>query len=373
MRSRNIKSIYTSSVLLGGEYFSALGEVTIVPDNEVTSERLGDAELLITRSKTKVDRALLEGSRIRFVGTATAGSEHLDVDYLHQAGIDWSAAPGCNADSVAEYVIAALLHLGKRANLRLADRTLGIVGVGHIGGRLTQTARALGIRVLLNDPPLRHVTGDPGLLPLEKVLQESDIISLHVPLTREGHHSTLRMVDEHFLKQMRPGSTFINTSRGEIVDEAALLNALANKCPAFAVLDVWDHEPFVNKQLLERADIATPHIAGYSFEGRRNGTLQVYRAACRFLGKEPLFPQTLREQAPRKRIEIDTHTLNNEALFRQRICAFYDIEQDDRALRVGRKKAGDSWGGHFMELRKNYPIRHECMTPAGVRSPPGKG
>ena len=278
------------------EAFQELGEVETKPGGAITADDVKDAEMLLTRSRTRVDRALLEGSAVRFVGSAVIGTDHCDLEYLRERRIAFAAAPGSNANSVSEYVLAVLLILAERRDLHLRDQTIGVIGVGNVGSKVAAKCEALGMRVLRNDPPLARQTGDPALLPIE-ALMEADILTLHVPLTTEGRDPTCHLVDAVFLEKMRAGGTLINNSRGAVVDSHALYAALESGRLGNAVLDVWENEPHIEPALLDATTLITPHIAGHSFDGKVNGTVMVYRAACEFLGRSatwdpaPLLPR----------------------------------------------------------------------------------
>ena len=251
------------------ELFSRLGDVQAIPGRPVPADALTDADALMVRSVTRVNEALLAGKAIKFVGTATAGTDHVDQAWLQQAGIGFSAAPGCNAIAVVEYVFSSLLMLAERDGFALRDRTVGIVGVGNVGGRLQKRLEALGIKTLLCDPP-RADRGDEGdFRSLEALVQEADVITFHTPLYKEGQYKTLHLADESLISRLKPGTILINACRGPVVDNAALLKRLEAGQPLSVVLDVWEPEPDLNVELLKRVDIGTAHIAGYTLEGGR--------------------------------------------------------------------------------------------------------
>jgi len=346
-----MKTVVAETVLLGREAFETLGNVVVIPDRQIGPEHLKDADALIIRSKTKVTPELLAGSAVRFVGTATAGFEHMDCQWLEKNGIGWCAAPGCNADSVADYITAALLHLHIFQGLELKGRTIGIIGVGQVGSRVAKRAEALGLRVLLNDPPRAAKEGDAGFQCLETLLAESDIVTLHVPLIKEKPWPTLKMADCRFFEQMKPGSLFINASRGKVLDSDALLHANANGIISHAVLDVWDPEPAIRADVLAAATIGTPHIAGHSFEGKLNGTIQVYREACNFFETAPVWdPSPLLPVVDVPELKIDSHGKSDLAVLAEAVAAVYDIKAD----RLTEKDIE-----RFDKLRANYGVRRE--------------
>jgi erythronate-4-phosphate dehydrogenase len=284
-----MKTVCCANMPFAEDAFSTLGEVVLLDGRAIAAADVRDADLLAIRSTTKVNASLLEGSPVRFVGTATIGIDHLDTAYLDSHGIRWCYSPGCNANSVAEYLVSALLCLARRHGFALEGRTLGVIGVGNVGRRVVEKAHALGLRVLQNDPPRQRNEPDQAasFVDLATLLAESDIVTVHVPLTREGRDATWHMVDTAFLGRMRDGAIFVNAARGPVMDTAALLAAMESGRVGHAVIDTWEGEPGFHPALLARADIGTPHIAGYSFEGKVGGTVMVYEEACRFLDVAP--------------------------------------------------------------------------------------
>ncbi len=353
------KIVCATSVLSGREAFSTLGRVDWVPEREIGPDVIRDADLLITRSKVKVNQALLHGSRVAFVATATAGFDHFDTAYLNKHGIAWTASPGCNANSVAEWVVAALLHLATQQGVALEGRTMGIIGVGNVGSRVTALAPALGLRVLLNDPPRAAVEPDLDWKPLETVLQQSDIVTLHVPLTDDGPCPTRAMVDCRFLAKLRPDAIFINASRGEVADEESLRLSLDRHCIAHAALDVFAHEPDVDPQTAQRAALTTPHIAGYSYEGRLRGTEMCYQAACRFLEVESRWTPPPLPPDPARIISFIPRGQSPIPALADIVQSAYSIAADDRALRDGITADEAERKRCFQRLRSHYPDRHE--------------
>jgi len=353
-----LRVVADENIPFAREAFSTIGHVDLVPGRSLTAEMVRDCDVLCCRSVTRVGPDLLEGSRVRFVGTATIGVDHVDLDYLRRRGIAFASAPGSNANSVAEYVVAALLVLARRHDLRLEGRSIGVVGVGNVGSRVVRKAEALGMRTLLNDPPLARQTGEPRFLPLEAIF-EADFVTLHVPLTREGPDPTWHMADAGFFARMRPEAFFINTSRGAVADTEALKQALRRRGLAGAVLDVWEGEPEIDAALLDMAEIATPHIAGYSFDGKVRATEMIYQAACRALGIEPTWRAApLMPQPQHPRLVLDCSGLDEEDVLREAVLTVYDIEADDRALRCGPSDPA-ARGAFFDHLRKTYPQRRE--------------
>lgn len=310
-----MKIVCASSVLHAREAFSGLGGVQLLPDRDIRREHLHDADALIVRSKTAVGPDLLEGTPVGFVATATAGADHFDVPWLNHAGIAWSAAPGCNANAVAEYVATALVLLARKRAALLPGKTIGIVGVGQIGSRVAQKAGFLGLRVLRNDPPLALRTGSADYQPLEAVLPETDILTLHVPLVADGPFPTRHLADCRLFEKLKPGAWFVNSSRGAVTDSDSLQYALDHHLLSACALDVWEKEPELPHSLKRAADFLTPHVAGYSLEGLLNGTLHCYRELCHFLEVEPTWVPDPRLLPPAPFIEIDAaHRSDDDVL-----------------------------------------------------------
>ncbi len=344
------------------EAFSLLGKVRLVPGRQITPDILADCDILAVRSVTRVDESLLAGSPVRFVGTATIGTDHVDTACLERAGIGFSWAPGCNAVSVAEYVVAALFELAGRKNFRLREKGLGIIGVGNVGSRVESRAKALGMKVILNDPPLRDKTGDPKYRDLDEALG-ADIVTLHVPLEKGTPYPTYHMVDPKFIKQLKPDAILINTSRGAVVDSNALAEGLDSGRIGAAVLDVWEGEPDIAINLMEKAEIATPHIAGYSYDGKARGTQMIYEAACRYFGREPEWdPKAFLPPPDRERLKLDGKLSLAEELTGKLVAESYDIINDDRALRKIAEVAPEERGAYFDRLRREYPVRREWAS-----------
>lgn len=353
--------VCASSVLLGAEAFGTLGDVSCIPDGQISRHDLREADALIVRSKTRVDPALLEGTPVQFVGSATAGMDHMDLRYLADAEIAWADAAGSNANSVAEYVAAAVLHLVDAHGLLIEDLTLGIVGVGHVGSAVREKALALGMKVLQNDPPRAAREDNPDLIPLPELLAASDIVTLHVPLVDDGPWPTRHLADYRFLTRLPPGALVINASRGDVLDSHALSAALESGQVLGAVLDVWEGEPVVPMELLRRVDLGTAHIAGYSYEGKLNGTLYVYRHLCRFLEVDPSFDA--RPFAPpltTPPLRLDVRGRLTQDVLRAAVRGAYDILLDDAQLRDGALAGTESErGDHFNRLRRDYRCRRE--------------
>ena len=255
-------------------------EVVFLSGAAITADDVRDADVLVVRTRTRCNQQLLEGSKVQLVVTATIGYDHIDTQWLDKAGIRWTNCPGCNSGSVAQYLECTLLLLEQQKGLSLRQSTIGIVGCGHVGSKVKAVAERLGMRALVCDPPL----GYSGFVSLDEIERNSDIVTFHVPLTREGQYATWHLADEAFFRRLSRVPYIINTSRGEVVDNKALLRALEEGRVRDAVIDVWENEPNPDAALLEKVFIGTPHIAGYSADGKVNADNMVIDAICQHFG-----------------------------------------------------------------------------------------
>ena len=338
------------------QLFRQLGEVKAVPGRPLPADELNDTDALMVRSITKVNESLLSGKPVKFVGTATAGFDHVDLAWLKQQQIGFSSAPGCNAIAVVEYVFSALMVLAEQDGFQLTDKTVGIVGVGNVGGRLAKRLRSLGVNVLLCDPPRADNGDDETFYPLETLLNEADILTFHTPLNKSGPYTSYHLINESNLEKLPEGCILVNASRGEVVDNQALLSVLERGKALRVVLDVWEPEPDLSLALLDKIAIATPHIAGYTLEGKARGTTQVYEAYCDFIGQ----PQHVELSTLLPVPIISTISVQGEltqSLLKQLIHLVYDVRRDDAPLR---QVAGIK--GEFDKLRKFYPVRREWSS-----------
>jgi erythronate-4-phosphate dehydrogenase len=339
-------------------FFSGFGEIRRYPGRTLDRAAVADADILLVRSVTRVTRALLEGTPVRFVGTCTIGTDHLDLAYLNEAGIQWSSAPGCNARGVVDYVLGSLLTLAEIEGADLRQRTYGVVGAGQVGGRLIKVLRGLGWNVLVCDPP-RQVAEGGDYVSLDEIVARCDVISLHTPLNKTGDLPTWHLFDRARLLDLKQGTWLINAARGPIVDNTALREVLLEREDLQAVLDVWEQEPLVDVELAELCVIGTPHIAGYSLDGRQRGTAQIYQALCAHLGQSPSI--RLDDLLPKPwlaHVTLDAATDPAWAL--NMLCrGVYDPRRDDADFR--RSLVGDSATQRlaFDALRKHYPPRRE--------------
>lgn len=351
-----MKILVDENMPYAAQLFGRLGDVLAVPGRPLPRNALATADALMVRSVTTVNQQLLAETGIRFVGTATAGTDHIDTSWLQQAGIAFSAAPGCNAIAVVEYVLSALLLLSERDGFYLRDKMVGIIGVGNVGSRLDARLKALGVRTLLCDPP-RADRGDCAeFWPLEKLIAEADVLTFHTPLNKTGPYKSLHLVDTQLLDALPNGRILINASRGAVVDNASLLNALERGKKLSTVLDVWEPEPDLCVPLLNLVDIGTAHIAGYTLEGKARGTTQVFEAFSQYLAQ----PQhiDLASLLPLPEFsQIRLHGALDEGKLRRLMNLVYDVRRDDALLR---QAAG--FNGGFDRLRKHYQERREWSS-----------
>lgn len=349
-----MKIVVDENVAFAEEAFSRFGEVRLLYGREINQSALKDADALIVRSITKIDKALLEGTSVSFVGTATIGTDHVDLEYLHKKSIGFADAKGCNADAVVEYVFTVIFSAAVKKNISLKDKTIGVVGVGNIGSRIVKLAETYGLKVLMNDPPRQKKELNFTFVSLEKIL-EADIITIHTPLTYEGDDKTFHLFNRKNLEQLKEKTIFINASRGEVVDNTAL-SELLDKKKLTVILDVWENEPNINQALMKKVLFATPHIAGYSLEGKINGTKMMVDAMNKFFNKNILWqPQLLK--CENAEIEISTSIPVEEILY-SLFNKIYNIDEDSNRLKnfSGSEK---SLGKYFDTLRKEYPLRRE--------------
>jgi erythronate-4-phosphate dehydrogenase len=339
-------------------FFAGFGEIRRVPGRSIDRATVEQADVLLVRSVTNVNRTLLEGSKVRFVGTCTIGTDHLDLEYFNEAGITWSSAPGCNARGVVDYVLGSLMTLAEIEGLDLTQRTYGVVGAGEVGGRLIKVLKGLGWNVKVCDPPRQAAEGG-DYVSLEQIIEQCDVISLHTPLTRSGGGATWHLFDQQRLQQLKPGAWLINAARGPVVDNAALRKVLLEREDLQAVLDVWEAEPEVDTALAELCVLATPHIAGYSLDGKQRGTAQIYQAYCAFSGQPAIIQLSDLLPAPWLS-EVTLHADSDPAWALAMLCrGVYDPRRDDADFRrslvgnVGEQRAA------FDVLRKQYPVRRE--------------
>lgn len=360
-----VRIIADQQIILAQEVFSQFGEVELTNGRSIDQDTVQDADALLVRSVTKVNESLLNNARVSFVASATSGIDHIDTDYLNKSNISFSHAPGSNARSVAEYVLSSLLVLSEQKGFNLADKTIGIIGCGQVGSRVKRFMEVLGVKCLINDPPLarkvaqqveRQITKQDSnntFVELEEICQ-ADIITLHVPLIMDGQHPTYKLVNKDFFEKLKTDVTIINTSRGEVVDESALMAFKQANSKATLILDVWCNEPDIDINLLENTFIATPHIAGYSYDAKLKATEMLFNALNTHFDVGLKAPAVLNSNQEIVSIDADAIQLA--------VLQSYDVRSDAIALRGLIDMKQQERAAYFDSLRKNYPIRREFIN-----------
>ena len=324
------------------------------PGSKISRDNIIDADALIVRTRTKCNKDLLDGTNVKIVTTATIGTDHIDIEYCEQNNIKWLNAPGCNSTSVMQYITSALLTLAENDNFNLNEKTIGIVGVGNVGSKIKKTAEILGLKVLLNDPPREKKEGSIGFSNLNKIMKESDIITFHVPLNKSGDNKTFHLADEQFFNMLEKEPIIINSSRGEVIKTSALKDAIKGGKVSKTVLDVWENEPEINLELLNLVDFATPHIAGYSADGKANGTAVCVNAVndlFNFGIETNWYPKEIPISASGNKIEIKCGKKSNQEIIKEAVDNTYKISEDDKILRNSPQT--------FEKQRGDYQIRRE--------------
>ena len=328
-------------------------EVVYARGCDIDRDMVKDADALIIRTRTKCDESLLKGSKVRFIATATIGYDHIDTAWCESNGIKWTNAPGCNSWSVQQYVGSLLVTLSRHMLFSFKDKTIGIVGVGNVGGKVARLAALLGFRVLLCDPPRARKEGSNAFVSLDEIILKSDIITLHVPLIRDGQDATYHLFDRNRLSTLNRNQILINTSRGEVVDNAALKEVLKNKTICTAALDVWENEPRIDRELMPLLFIGTPHIAGYSVDGKATGTTMCVQALGKFFDlpcrdwEVAEVPQSVQPSE----LSVDAAGKKPQDILADAILYTYNVRKDGNALM--------SDISSFEKLRSNYPVRRE--------------
>lgn len=332
--------------------FEGVAEVLYLPGSKTTPEIAKDADAIVTRTRTICNEKLLAGSSVKFIATATIGYDHIDTEYCEAQGIKWTNAPGCNSKSVEQYIASTLMVLAETRNLQLKDLCIGIVGVGNVGSKVANVCNLLGMKVLLNDPPRERAEGGDAFVSLKEVMELADIITLHVPLNMKGDDATFHLGNEVFLSQLTKKPILINSCRGEVIETQAVKQALKGGKLSGFVCDCWENEPDLDLELLSLTTIATPHIAGYSKDGKATGTLMSVKAISDFFGLGLNNWQPLGVESPTNPIiEIDGKDLSEQDIISKAILSTYDIRNDDSAFRNNTDL--------FEQLRGDYPTRRE--------------
>lgn len=349
------------------EVLEPFARIVYLPGKEVTKDVVKDADAIITRTRTKCTKELLENSSVKIIASATIGYDHIDTFWCEENHILWKNAPGCNSSSVAQYMASLFLHHAVKSNKSLAGKTLGIIGVGNVGRKVAALGKTLGMNVLCNDPPRARREGEEGFVSLEEIAAKSDFITFHVPLEKEGVDKTFHYADEKFfalLEKYAKRPFLINASRGEVVDNMLLKKVLKEKKSICgAALDVWENEPEIDLELLELVEYATPHIAGYSLDGKANGTSMSVREIAEYfsLPLTDFYPETL--PVPEKDV-IDlagTENLSLEEILLKAMDFSYDITKDDALLRSSPQT--------FEKQRGAYPFRREMAAYRILNAP----
>jgi erythronate-4-phosphate dehydrogenase len=327
-------------------------DITYLPGNMIGKEQLKDTDALLIRTRTKCTEDLLKGTKVSFIGTATIGFDHIDTRFCERHQIKWTNAPGCNSSSVQQYIAAALLKMAGDFQFRLRDKTIGIIGVGNVGKKVEKLGKILGMNVLLNDPPRARKEGENLFVDLETILKVSDIITIHVPLNIVGKDKTYRLINDKAIRKMKKGVWLINTSRGEVAESSALKRALCSGKIGGVVLDVWENEPDIDYELLDKAFLATPHIAGYSTDGKANGTAMIVNALSKIFNLPVVnwYPEVI-PQPHIHEIVINAKNKDPEDVIREAVLLTYNISEDDIKLRFS--------PSDFEKQRGEYPVRRE--------------
>lgn len=328
-------------------------DVVYLPGSETTPQVVADADAVITRTRTICNESLLKGSNVKMIATATIGFDHIDTAWCNANGIEWTNAPGCNSWSVQQYIASLLVNLAQTFGFDCKDKTLGVIGVGNVGSKVAHIAELLGFKVLLNDPPRAAKEGQRGFTSLDTLLEKSDIITCHVPLQKDGPYATYHMFDKERIAKLRKDQFLINSSRGPVVDNAALKDALKTKSIAGASLDVWENEPNIDTELMDLLFTATPHIAGYSLDGKANGTTMSVQAIARKFNLPCKDWHVTDIPLPAQDVcfTIDVTGKTAAEIIQEAILYTYDIKNDDKRLRASVST--------FEKQRSDYPVRRE--------------
>lgn len=352
-----LKIVADENIIFAKEAFCNFGEVLLKHGREITNTDLKDADVLMIRSITNVNEELLKNTKVKFVGTATIGTDHIDIDYLKKHNIKFADAKGCNSDAVAEFVVTSIFYIAAKNNIKLKGKILGVIGCGNIGSKIEKIFQNLGLKVLINDPPLEKNIKKENFVSLEEVLK-ADIITLHTPLNIGGEYNTFHLFNKNNINLINENSILINTSRGSVIDNELLVQLLEHK-KIFTIFDVWENEPNININLLEKVDVATPHIAGYSFEGKVNGTKMIYDAAADFFSISKKWEPD-NSLLTKKIIKIDSKNYDEKSIYNL-ISEIYQIENDISQMKKILECSENERGKYFDDLRKEYPLRDSFL------------
>jgi len=348
-----MRFIIDEDVIAAKELFSKYGSISFLPAKDICNKTLSKADALIIRSRTLVNEELLSGTPVKFIGNTVSGEDHVDVDYISNKKIFFSTSKGCNANAVSEYVISALLWISGKLNITLKGKSLAVIGVGSVGQKVIEKAKALDLNIFLSDPPLELIGHNYNFTSFEDCLK-ADFITLHLPLTFNGPFKTFDLIGERELSIISENSIIINTARGYVLNELSLIK----KRIKGIVIDCWDNEPNVNILLIEKADIATPHIAGHTYEGKLNGSITVHKAFCKYLNINDKIIIENKNNFRTKTIEIDANRNSDEEILREIVFKCFPIYNNNLEKNMSFSKA-NRIKNHFISLRKNYPLRYE--------------
>lgn len=353
-----MKIVSDKAIPLVERLFSSMGDVILLEGREISQSVIQDADLLLVRTITQVNEVLLKGTNIKFVASATSGVDHVDRKYLEENNIGFAYAPGCNARSVAEYVLSSLFIIAEQNGYSLKDKTVGIIGCGNVGSLVRKFMRVLDVKYLVNDPPLKELASDTEFCELSDI-GKADIITLHTPLTEQGKFKTKHMVDAEFLNMLKSDATLINTSRGPVVDERALMKHLQKHEQFKLVLDVWENEPEINMDLLQSATISTPHIAGYSLDAKIRASQTIYMESCKFF--DVSYDESMvRVHYPETESELNLSEQKDDMdVIQLAVLTCHDVRSDSASLRREVELNAENRAKFFDELRKSSAMRRE--------------
>ncbi len=326
------------------------GDVTYLPGDQFTKESVKENDVLIVRTVTHFDEKILNDSNVKLICSATIGYDHIDTDYCDSHNITWRTAPGCNARSVEQYVTSSLMRMADKRNFMLKDKTIGIVGVGNVGKEVARACELLGMRILLNDPPRQEIENSDAFVDIATIQKEADIITFHTPLTKEGKHATYHLADSAFFQNLIKSPIIINSSRGAVVNNLTLKRALRNDNVSGAIIDTWENEPNIDRELVELVDIATPHIAGYSADGKWNATKMCLHTINDIFKLERKSIELVPILEPENNV-IDVSLYSVKDQLAQAILKTYDPKKDSQLLKES--------PGEFYYFRSHYPLRRE--------------
>lgn len=329
------------------------GETTYLAGSDFTHEAIRDADALIVRTVTHFDESLLKNTNVKLICSATIGYDHIDTQYCDNHNIAWTNAPGCNSSSVQQYITSSLILISKQKGFDLRGKTIGIVGVGNVGKKVAKACHLLGMKVLLNDPPRKDAEGSDQFMSIETIMDEADIITFHTPLTKDGIYKTYHLADKSFFESLSKKPIIINSARGGIVDTQAIKEALKHKCISGAIIDCWEKEPVIDLEYLSLVDIATPHIAGYSADGKANATRMSLESIARFFSLDDAPIKEVQPPAPSNPV-IDLNLCKSNNRVYEALLEIYNPLDDFNRLK--------SDPSAFKQLRNEYPLRREAIA-----------